>query len=202
MIRTLLFVAGGVLLAGIIHIAVVLLIPDFANRDAWTSMGRFGADGAFHVLPMSEPGTEPLPYLDPRMAHAACRFSLDQAPIRIRAAMPDEFWSLAVFDRRGSNVYSLNDRTAERTDIDLVIATPLQLTKLRENPIDGLDQSIVIEVPASHGFVLIRAFAEDPADAPRVNAALAAAQCSAELAASPSADATGAKPIPSLSTLQ
>lgn len=185
MIRTLLFVAGGVLLAGIIHIAVVLLIPDFANRDAWTSMGRFGADGAFHVLPMSEPGTEPLPYLDPRMAHAACRFSLDQAPIRIRAAMPDEFWSLAVFDRRGSNVYSLNDRTAERTDIDLVLATSLQLTKLRENPVEALDQSIVIEIPATRGFVLIRAFVTDSADTNRVNTALKAAQCSAPLETAP-----------------
>ena len=181
MIRTALFIVGGLLLAGIIHIAVVLLLPDFANRDAWTSMGRFGADGAFHVLPMTEPGTEPLPYLDPRMAYAACRFSLDEAPIRIRAAMPDEFWSLAVFDRRGSNLYSLNDRTAERTDIDLVIATPLQLARLRENPIDALAQSIVIEVPASRGFILIRAFVPDTMDAARVAGALAAAQCSADL---------------------
>jgi uncharacterized membrane protein len=194
MIRTILFVVGGVLLAGIIHIAVVLFIPDFANRDAWTSMGRFGVDGAFHVLPLSEPGTEPLPYLDPRMAHAVCRFSLDKDPIRIRAAMPDAFWSLAVFDRRGSNIYSLNDRTAERTDIDLVIATPLQLTKLRENPISTLDQSIVIEVPASRGFVLIRAFIEDAADSARVHAALAAAQCAADLSPPPAAPALPTQP--------
>ena len=32
MIRTALFIVGGLLLAGIIHIAVVLLLPDFANR--------------------------------------------------------------------------------------------------------------------------------------------------------------------------
>lgn len=187
MIRTLLYVLGGVFLGGIIHIAVVLLIPDFANRDAWTSMGRFGPDGAFHILPMSEPGTEPLPYLDPRLAHAACRFSLDDGPIRIKATMPDEFWSLAVFDRRGSNVYSLNDRTAERTDIDLVLATSLQLTKLRENPVEALDQSIVIEIPATRGFVLIRAFVTDSADTNRVNAALKAAQCSAPLDTVPTA---------------
>ncbi len=185
MIRTLLYVLGGIFLGGIIHIAVVLLIPDFANRDAWTSMGRFGPDGAFHILPMSEPGTEPLPYLDPRLAHAACRFSLDDGPIRIKAAMPDEFWSLAVFDRRGSNVYSLNDRTAERTDIDLVLATSLQLTKLRENPVEALDQSIVIEIPATRGFVLIRAFVTDSADTNRVNTALKATQCSAPLETAP-----------------
>lgn len=179
--RLLLFAFGGVLLAGIIHIVVILLVPDFANRDAWTSMGRFGADGAFHLLPMSEPGTEPLPYLDPRMAYAVCRFSLDDGPIRIKATLPDEFWSLAVFDRRGSNIYSLNDRTAERTDIDLVVATPLQLVQLRENPIDALAQAIIIQVPATHGFILIRAFVEDPTDTARVGKALAGAQCQADL---------------------
>ena len=182
MIRLLLYALGGLLLGGIIHIAVILLLPDFANRDAWTSLGRFGPDGAFHVLPMSEPGTEPLPYLDPYMAHAVCRFSLEDGPIRIKAAMPDEFWSLAVFDRRGSNVYSLNDRTAERTDIDLVIATSLQMAQLRENPVQALDQSIVIEVPVRFGFVLVRALVRDPSETAIIMRALAAADCSADLA--------------------
>ncbi|WP_051231361.1 DUF1254 domain-containing protein [Kaistia adipata] len=186
MIRLLLYILGGLLLGGIIHIAVILLLPDFANRDAWTSLGRFGPDGAFHVLPMAEPGTEALPYLDPEMAYAACRFSLEGGPIRIKAAMPDDFWSIAVFNRRGSNVYSLNDRTAERSDIDLVIATPVQMAQLRENPIAALNQSIVIEVPITRGFALIRSFVADPTLVGRTEAMLRAANCSAEL---PKADA-------------
>ncbi|BCP52785.1 membrane protein [Kaistia sp. 32K] len=186
MIRLLLYVLGGLLLGGIIHIAAILLLPDFANRDAWTSLGRFGRDGAFHLLPMSEPGTEPLPYLDPEMAYAACRFSLENGPIRIKAAMPDDFWSIAVFNRRGSNVYSLNDRSAERADIDLVIATPVQMAQLRENPIAALDQSIVIQVPITRGFALIRSFVADPTLLGKAETMLRAANCSAEL---PSADA-------------
>lgn len=186
MIRLLLYGLGGLLLGGIIHIAVILLLPDFANRDAWTSLGRFGPDGTFHLLPMSEPGTEPLPYLDPEMAYAACRFSLENGPIRIKAAMPEDFWSIAVFNRRGNNVYSLNDRSAERSDIDLVIATPVQMAQLRESPIAALDQSIVIEVPITRGFALIRSFVADPTLVSRAEAMLRAANCSAGL---PSADA-------------
>lgn len=181
MIRTLFFVIGGLLLGGIIHIVVILMVPDYATHDAWTSMGRFGGDGAFHLLPMSEPGNEALPSLDPRMAHAACRFTLDDGPIRIKAAMPDDFWSIAVFDWRGSNVYSLNDRTAERTDIDLVIATPLQMAQMRENPVTALDQSIVIELPISRGFVLIRSFVADPTLKTSVEATLAKADCAADM---------------------
>lgn len=179
--RTLLYILGGLLLGGIIHIVVILLLPDFANRDAWTSIGRFGEDGDFHLLPAPEPGTEPLPLLDPRMEYAACRFTLEGGPIRIQAAMPDDFWSLAVFNRRGNNVYSLNDRTAERTDIDLVLATSVQMVQMRENPIPELDRSIVIEVPVTRGFVLIRAFVADPTLVPRAEAALRAANCHAAI---------------------
>ena len=181
MMRLLLYGLGGLLLGGIIHIAVILLVPDFATRDAYTALGRLGPDGAFHLLPATAPGTAALPDLDPALAHAACRFTLADGPIRIRATLPEEFWSLAVFDRRGSNLYSLNDRTAERSDIDLVIATPLQMLRLRENSTPVLDSAIVVELPLDQGFLLIRAFVPDPTLAPATEAALRAANCAASL---------------------
>ena len=39
--RTLLFVLGGLMLAGIIHIATVTTVPYFAVNDAWAEMRRF-----------------------------------------------------------------------------------------------------------------------------------------------------------------
>ena len=178
MMRTLVYALGGLLLGGIIHVVVVLLVPDFANRDAWTSMGRFGTDGEFHLLPMSEPGTEPLPYLDPDMAFAVCRFSLAERPIRIHAALPADFWSAAIYDRRGRSVYSLNDRSAGEGGFDMVLATPVQMARMRENPVDALETTIVIELPVDRGFVLLRSFVADPTLLPETEAALAAARCS------------------------
>ena len=174
--RFLLYGLGGLLLGGIIHIAVILLVPHVASRDAWTVLGQFGAEGTFHRLP----ATAALPDLDPAMAHATCRFTLKDGPIRIRATLPGDFWSLALFDQQGSNVYSLNDRTAERSDIDLMIATPLQMIRLRESPNAALDSAIVVELPLEQGFVLIRAFVADPTLAPAVDAALKAARCAAD----------------------
>lgn len=179
--RTLLFLAAGVLLGGIIHIAVIFLLPGFANRDAWSSVGRFGPDGAFHLLPMAEPGTEALPALDPFMAHAVCRFSLTGRPVHLKARLPDVFWSLAVFDRRGRNVYSLNDRSAERAGLDLVIATPAQMQALRDSLPDALETAIIVEVPAADNFALLRAFVPDASLLGPVRAALAAADCNAPL---------------------
>lgn len=179
--RTILFAIGGLLLGGVIHIAIVFMVPLFAANDAWHQMGRFGSDGRFHALPMPEAGAEPLIGLDPRMALAVCRFTLQNGPVRILADLPDEFWSVAVFDRRGRNVYSLNDRAADKSKLDLAILTPVQMAQLRQSPPASLETAIVLELPISAGFVLLRAFVPDDSMAPAVSAALHGADCSATL---------------------
>jgi uncharacterized membrane protein len=179
--RTLLFVLGGLLLAGIIHIAVVFMVPLFANRDAWAQMKQFGRDGRFHQLPVPEPGAEPLVSLDPRMVYSVCRFSLGQGPVRIRASLPNDFWSVAIFDRRGRNIYSLNDRSADRSRVDLAIVTPVQMAQLRQDPPASLETAIVVELPIDVGFALLRVFvAEDSLLASAVRA-VSTADCAGKL---------------------
>jgi uncharacterized membrane protein len=179
--QTLLFVAGGLLLGGAIHIAIVLMVPYYARNDAWAQMAHFGRDGQFHLLPMPEAGAEPLVSLDPRMVQAVCRFDIANGPVRVRAEFPDEFWSVAVFDRRGRNVYSLNDRAAERSRLDLAILTPVQMAQLRQNPPASLETAIVLELPLDAGFVLLRAFVPDDSLLPSVTSALRNADCGASL---------------------
>ncbi len=179
--RTIIFIIGGLLLGGIIHIAIVFMVPYYADHDAWAEMHRFGRDGQFHVLPVPEPGAEPLASLDPRMVQAVCRFSLGRGPARIQASFADEFWSVAVFDRRGRNIYSLNDRSADRTRLDLVILTPVQMAQLRQNPPASLETAIVQELPIDVGFVLLRAFVPDDSLMASVTASLKAADCAGTL---------------------
>jgi uncharacterized membrane protein len=181
MIRTLLFALGGLIIGGMIHVAIVFLIPGLAGKDAWAQMGRFGADGQFHTIPRSEAGAEAVPDLDPHMMEAVCRFTLANGPVRINADLPDEFWSVAVFDRRGRNVYSLNDRAAERARLDLAILTPVQMAQMRQNPPASLESAIVLEQALDVGFVLIRAFVPDETMLPTVKQALSAANCAATL---------------------
>jgi uncharacterized membrane protein len=179
--RTLAFVLGGLLLGGVIHIAIVFMVPFYASHDAWAQMRRFGNDGRFHVLPAPVAGAEPLASLDPWMVHVVCRFSLADGPVRVRATFPDEFWSVAVFDRRGRNVYSLNDRSAERSGLDMAILTPLQMAQLRQDPPQSLETAIVLELPIVSGFVLLRAFVPDDSATALATGLLAGADCAAEL---------------------
>ena len=179
--RTLLFVAGGLMLAGIIHIATVLLVPHFATNDAWAEMRRFGRPGAFHIVPQAEAGSEPLAALDPRMLYSVCRFSLEEGPVRISATLLDDFWSLAIFDRRGRNAFSLNDRSADRAQLELTVITPVQMAQLRQDPPEALETSIVIELPIEEGLALIRVFVADETMLPRARAALDSADCAGTL---------------------
>ncbi len=179
--RTFIFIIGGILLGGIIHVAIVFMVPYYADHDAWAEMHRFGRDGQFHVLPVPQPGAEPLAALDPRMLQAVCRFSLGRGPVRVRATLADEFWSVAVFDRRGRNVYSLNDRSVDSTRLDLVILTPVQMAQLRQDPPASLETAVVQELPINAGIVLIRAFVPDDSLMPAISAALKAADCGGSL---------------------
>ncbi len=179
--RTIFFIIGGILLGGIIHIAIVFMVPYYADHDAWAEMHRFGRDGQFHVLPVPEAGAEPLASLDPRLLQAVCRFNLGGGPVRVTASFADEFWSVAVFDRRGRNIYSLNDRSVDRSELDLVILTPVQMAQLRQNPPASLETAIVQELPIDVGFVLLRAFVPDNSLMAGVTASLKAADCGGSL---------------------
>lgn len=179
--RLLVAIAGGLLLAGVIHIVVIFLVPYFATHDAWSEVKRFGPDGQFHVLPLGGSGPDTLPGLDPRVLHAVCRFSIAEAPIRIQATLPNDFWSIAIFDRRGRNIYSLNDRSAERTELDLAVLTPVQMAQMREDPPASLEQAVVIELPVEVGFAVLRVLVADDSMLPSAMAALQGANCSGTL---------------------
>lgn len=176
--RTLLFLLGGLMLSGIIHLVIVLLVPMYASHDAWAEMGRFGADRKFHLLPLPEAGNDAIPGMDPRFVQAECRFSLAGGPLRVTAKMPDDFWSVAVFDRNGRNVYSLNDRATDGPQLDLAVLTSVQLAQIRQNPSATLENAITIDLPIDSGFVLLRAFVADASMLPGATAALTAADCS------------------------
>jgi uncharacterized membrane protein len=181
MMRTLLYALAGLLLGGVIHVAIVFMVPYYASHDAWAQMKSFGRDGQFHTLPVPEAGAEPLASLDPRMLQAVCRFTLAGGPVRMQATLPDDFWSVAVFDRRGRNVYSINDGATQGSKLDLAILTPVQMAQLRQDPPESLDTAIVLELPIDDGFTLIRVFVADESVRPAAVAALKGADCSGEL---------------------
>lgn len=165
-------------LAAIVHILVVLTIPQNVKHNAYDNASRFGPDRNFNLLPDVKPGAEPLPALDPAMKHAVCRFQLGDGPVLFSANVPVPFWSMGLFNAAGEAVYSLNNRTAGSDTLSMLVLTPEQLSILRENPPENLEDLIVIETEAIQGFALLRAFVPHPGEEKRIDAALQQAECS------------------------
>ncbi len=170
-------VAITLLLAGIVHILIILLIPSYAAKDAWANLEKVGKPWNFEII--AKPGlTEgPLPLVDPSFGVAACRYDLGEAPLSVEAEGILPFWSVAIFDRRGRNIYSFNDRTAIERKLFLIVVDPVQMAQLRKNPPEEAEKAVVVEAELKQGFILIRALQEDPSWESTVSKFLSDAKC-------------------------
>lgn len=146
----------GLVLAGIIHILIVLLIPFYAAKDAWANLGRTGEAWKFSTI--SQPGGHQtvLPLVDPAFGVAACRYDLAESALIVSAEGSLPFWSVAIFDRRGRNIYSFNDRTSIEKKLSLIVVDPVQMAQLRKTPVEEAQTAVVVESNIKKGFVLIR----------------------------------------------
>ena len=164
-------------LAGIVHILIILLIPNFAAKDAWAKLEQIAGPWKFTIV--AEPGGREgvLPIVDPAFGTAACRYDLNEAPVRVTAEGQLPFWSIAIFDRQGRNIYSFNDRTAIERRLSLLVINPVQMAQLRRNPPPDSDKAVLVETDKGEGFVLIRALQQNQSWAPQVRNFLTSAKC-------------------------
>ena len=166
MIRLAMALACGLVGAGIVHIVTVLSAPALAERTAFDRVGELGGEGAF----------APFPQPDPHLEARVCRFPLER-PVRIAGEGAVPFWSASVLSREGTNLYSLNDRTATGGTLDLVVARRDDLTALRE----GLGQQATELVPvnADAAMVIVRSFVPDETRSAEAGRFLSTLSCEA-----------------------
>lgn len=175
--RTLLFAIAGVLLGGIIHIAAVLKVPAYAPTDIWNRISEALPANQFNRLSSVGEADALIPMLDPMMTHALCRYSLDNGAIRMRAKLPATFWSVALYNRSGENVFSINDRSAGAEDLDMLVLTADQLAIIRENPPEELEDLLVIEALDRQGFAILHVFSGDSTLQPQIDKGVKEATC-------------------------
>ncbi len=170
-------VAVMLVVAGIVHISIVLLIPSYASRDAWSKLSEGAGQWSFNVIARPDQTKSAIPELDSALGVAACLFDLSEGPVRVEAEGDLPFWSVAVFDRRGQNIYSFNDRTAIERRLLMAVVSPTQRALLRKNPIEEFEQAVIIEADAPRGFILLRALQNDSSWNEKIERFLAEASC-------------------------
>jgi len=177
MIRTLLYLLAGVLLGGIIHIAVILALPTFASRDIWTKITALNAENRIEILPEVPPGA-PNPFgLDPELVYAVCQLNISEAPAEVSGVLPDGFWSLSVVNPAGVVVYSTTNRDGIGQNLDLGIFNPTQTRLLAEQELDVADGLLIVESRDDEVFIAVRLHPPYPAMRGRYRDALAGLTC-------------------------
>ncbi|HEX9903696.1 MAG TPA: hypothetical protein VGA77_01910 [Propylenella sp.] len=170
-------VAVTLLLGGAIHICAIFLVPALAQSDGWSRLATFAGSDRFQEIPVSSAASDGVAGLDPLFVNSACRISLDEAPAGITVEARDRFWSLALYDPRGTIVFSLNDRTAVEGRLDMIIVNADQNARLREAPSSEIEQSIVVESQPGDLIALLRLFAPTRSARQDARAILAEAEC-------------------------
>ena len=179
MIRTLVWLVAGALLGLVIHIAVVLAMPTLASRDIWTRLADGVETGKMAVLPVPQPEGDNALRLDPEIAYGVCRMDLATAPGVLTGVLPNAFWSVAVYDRSGTVIYSTTNRDGLGKVLDIGVFNPGQTRLLAQQKLDVEEGLLIVESRSDDALVVVRLAPPHPAMRARFEAALAALSCGA-----------------------
>ncbi len=163
-----------------VHLVSVLALPLGATRDAPSRLADLPPN-VVRPLPRAGPGAAVLPFGDPAVATAVCRFDLGEAPLRLTAQTGDAPLSLTFVEPGGRVFYALTDRAAVRGTIDVRLVTAEQRIAIEaEDAEDEAIRELRLTVPRPRGLVVIRALAPTPGAMARAEALAAAAECRPE----------------------
>jgi uncharacterized membrane protein len=177
MIRWLLWILGGILLGGIVHLATVLAMPRAATQDAYSRLVPITPVNAMVPLAAPTAQTSIMPFMDPAFAAAVCRYDLADGIIKLNAPVSDAYTSVTFYTRESVAYYAINDRAAGRRAIELDLMTPQQHAQIPEDEDVTAADRLIIDSPSKTGLIVLRALAPEPGLMPMARAALAGAQC-------------------------
>jgi uncharacterized membrane protein len=180
MIRWLLWLLAGVLLGGIVHLVAILILPNTATLDAYSRLAAITPVNAVTPVQQPSPQKEVMPFMDPAIASAVCRYDLSSGPIKLTVPVTAAYTSVSFYTRRSVAYYAINDRSAGRRRIELLLMTAAQRSELPEDEDVTAADRLIVESPTASGLILLKALAPEPGLMPAARAALTAAACQPE----------------------
>ena len=174
----LLAIAIGIVGAALIHVVIILALPLWTGKDAFTRVKALGAENRFYSL-ANEPNTTGLYNDDPHIRTAVCHFDISDGPVQVIASSNVPMWTVSAFNTSSDETYSMNDRSSIGTNVDVAFVTPAQMLQMRRSMPLALARAVLVELPQPEGYVALRAVAPTPSHEPAVRAFLANAVCAA-----------------------
>ena len=177
MIRFLLWLLGGVLLGGVVHLATVLLLPTMAAKDAYSRLAPLTPVNKVVPVPAPSPDKATMPIMDPAFAMAVCRYDLTDAPLKFSVPISQAYTSVSFYTRSDIAYYAINDRAAGRRVIELDLMTTDQHNDLPDNEEITAADRLIVESPTNTGLIVIKALAAEPGLLASAQNLLASAKC-------------------------
>ena len=177
MIRLALWLLGGVLLGGIVHLTTVLWLPELATQDAYSRLWPVAPVNAVSAVPAPTPENSVVPFLDPAFAMAVCRYDLSNGPLKFSVPVSPAYTSVSFYTRNDVAYYAINDRAAGRRVIELELMTTEQRAELPGDEEVTAADRLIVESPTLLGLIVIKALAPEPGLMAAARTALTAAKC-------------------------
>jgi uncharacterized membrane protein len=180
MIRLLFAIIAGVLLGGVVHLVSVLALPRIATQDAYSRLSPITRENAVTPLPLADPNSATMPFMDPAFAIAICRYSLKEGPLKLTVPVSQAYTSVSFYTRNEVAYYAINDRSAGRKVIELDLMTEAQHSELPEDEEVTAADRLIIDSPTATGLIVLKALAPEPGLMPQAQASLAASRCTVQ----------------------
>lgn len=177
MTRTILWLLAGIVLGGVIHLVVILSLPSLAANAAWARVETLDALDKPVVLPAVLPGQANPLRLDPELTYAICRMDLRRGAGIVRGELPLAFWSVAVYGRGGTVLYSTTNRDGIGQNLELGIFNQAQTRLLAQQQLDVAQGLLIVESRDDDVFVVVRLAPPHQAMRKRYEAALQKLSC-------------------------
>ena len=130
MIRLALWLLGGVMLGGIVHLATVLLLPGMATQDAYSRLAPMTPVNSVTAIAPPSPEKAVMPFMDPAFALSVCRYDISDGPLKFSVPVSQAYTSVSFYTRTDVAYYAINDRAAGRRSIELDLMTTDQRNDL------------------------------------------------------------------------
>ena len=189
MIRLAFTILAGVVLGLVVHLVSVLALPRIATQDAYSRLTPMTKVNAVTQLPLADPSSSPMPFMDPAFALAICRYDLSGGPIKLTVPVSQAYTSVSFYTRNEIAYYAINDRSAGKKVIELDLMTEAQHNALPEDEEVTAADRLIIDSPSTTGLIVMKALAAEPGLMPQAQATLQAASCGPQTDAPAKAEA-------------
>ncbi len=166
-----------------VHICIILIMPHVSKGNAWSRLEDSTKLNELAILTQAPGRPSPLTFMAPDVSYAICRYDLSNGPLQLRAPLPNDLWSIALYTPHGENYYLISGRHVQSKAVNLLVVVDRTIDneKQEEQNLGAAGKTelreITVSAPAKTGMILIRAPVPKPAFAAEVSALLKQAFC-------------------------